>query len=119
MRVQRITPLQMVLSVLSSSGVISRIMIVRNTAMPVSDAPVSLPDGLWLGSDHTAMPPTPVALQLPSLLRHMVALGSSGSGKTVLCKVVVEEMLRHGVPAICIDPHGTHSCLTVGLRFGQ
>src|SRR5688572_1241403 len=45
-------------------------------------------------------------LKPDSLLRHMMALGSSGSGKTVLCKVIVEEMIRHGLPAICIDPQG-------------
>lgn len=45
-------------------------------------------------------------LKADTLLRHMMALGSSGSGKTVLCKVVIEEMIRHGLPAICIDPQG-------------
>jgi len=47
-------------------------------------------------------------IQLPTsaLLRHMVALGSSGSGKTILCKVIVEEAVRKGVPAIVVDPQG-------------
>ena len=45
-------------------------------------------------------------LPVTALLRHVMALGSSGSGKTVFCKVVVEEALRAGVPAICIDPQG-------------
>lgn len=47
-------------------------------------------------------------LELPiaALLRHVMALGSSGSGKTVLCKVLVEEVVRQGLPAICIDPQG-------------
>ena len=35
-----------------------------------------------------------------------MALGSSGSGKTVLCKIVVEEAVRCGIPVICIDPQG-------------
>lgn len=47
-----------------------------------------------------------MTLPRAALLRHMMALGSSGSGKTVLSKVVVEECLRQGVPAICIDPQG-------------
>lgn len=62
------------------------------------------PNALWLGrrrDDEAA-----VTLPSEALLRHMMALGSSGSGKTVLSKVVVEECLRHGVPAICIDPQG-------------
>ena len=48
------------------------------------------------------------ALTLPpqALLRHMMALGSSGSGKTVLSKVVVEEMVGAGIPALCLDPQG-------------
>ncbi|MCA8914296.1 MAG: ATP-binding protein [Planctomycetes bacterium] len=45
-------------------------------------------------------------LKPDTLLRHMMALGSSGSGKTVLCKVLTEEMVRNGLPAICIDPQG-------------
>ncbi|MBF0218901.1 MAG: DUF853 family protein [Gammaproteobacteria bacterium] len=48
----------------------------------------------------------PVELQATHLLRHMVAVGSSGSGKTVLCKVVVEECVRQGIPVICVDPQG-------------
>lgn len=61
-------------------------------------------EALWLGrsrDDESA-----VTLPRTALLRHMMALGSSGSGKTVLSKVVVEECLRSGVPAICIDPQG-------------
>lgn len=47
-----------------------------------------------------------IELKAGSMLRHMMALGSSGSGKTVLCKTVVEEMIRNCIPAICIDPQG-------------
>lgn len=49
---------------------------------------------------------TPVRLPARALLRHMMALGSSGSGKTVLSKVVVEEVVRAGIPALCLDPQG-------------
>ncbi|MHC4841126.1 MAG: helicase HerA-like domain-containing protein [Planctomycetota bacterium] len=48
----------------------------------------------------------PVNLDPKSLLRHMMALGSSGSGKTVLSKVLTEEFLLSGLPAIAIDPQG-------------
>ncbi|MEM9458167.1 MAG: helicase HerA-like domain-containing protein [Myxococcota bacterium] len=48
----------------------------------------------------------PVELPMRALLRHAMALGSSGSGKTVLCKVLVEEVVRHGLPVLCIDPQG-------------
>lgn len=47
-----------------------------------------------------------VVLPLEALKRHAVALGASGSGKTVFCKVVVEEVVRHGLPVICVDPQG-------------
>ena len=48
----------------------------------------------------------PVALQLKTLARHMVCLGSSGSGKTVACKVICEEFVRKGIPVIAVDPQG-------------
>jgi hypothetical protein len=39
-------------------------------------------------------------------LRHVVTLGASGSGKTVLGKVLIEEILLQGYSAILIDPQG-------------
>lgn len=61
------------------------------------------------------------AIELPSraLLRHMMALGSSGSGKTVLSKVVVEEMVRAGVPALCLDPQGDLCSLALAAQTGD
>ncbi len=59
---------------------------------------------LWLG--QRALGGEPLSLGAEALLRHAMALGSSGSGKTVFCKVVVEEAVRQGIPAICIDPQG-------------
>ncbi len=49
---------------------------------------------------------SPIELKLNSLLRHCMALGSSGSGKTVLCKALVEEVARAGGPARCRDTPG-------------
>lgn len=57
----------------------------------------------------------PASLRLETLLRHFMALGSSGSGKTVLCKVLVEEVVRHGLPAICLDPQGDLCSLALSL----
>jgi len=56
----------------------------------------------------------PVLLPVRALLRHVIALGSSGSGKTVFCKVVVEEAVRAGVPVIAIDPQGDLASLALG-----
>ena len=47
-----------------------------------------------------------VSLKKKTLQRHIVTLGASGSGKTVFCKVVIEEAVRHGIPVIIIDPQG-------------
>lgn len=47
-----------------------------------------------------------IKLNPDTLLRHMMALGSSGSGKTVLSKVLTEEFLMAGLPTIAIDPQG-------------
>lgn len=60
---------------------------------------------LHVGTEGSA-PGTEITLPLAMLLRHMMALGSSGSGKTVLCKIVVEEAVAAGVPVICVDPQG-------------
>ncbi|MFO7566518.1 MAG: helicase HerA-like domain-containing protein, partial [Enhygromyxa sp.] len=60
---------------------------------------------LELGSERNSAA-LPVRLPARALLRHMMALGSSGSGKTVLSKVVVEEVVRAGIPALCLDPQG-------------
>jgi hypothetical protein len=60
---------------------------------------------LELGRQRTPAAP-PVRLPARALLRHMMALGSSGSGKTVLAKVVVEEVVRAGIPALLLDPQG-------------
>jgi hypothetical protein len=62
--------------------------------------PVKLTLGNELGGE------APVELPASSLVRHVVALGASGSGKTVFCKALVEEAVLAGIPAICVDPQG-------------
>ena len=61
----------------------------------------------------------PIQMKTKTLLRHVMALGSSGSGKTVLCKVLVEEMSRLGLPAICIDPQGDLCSLALDLSNAE
>lgn len=46
------------------------------------------------------------ALPLDALRRHALVLGSSGSGKTIFCKAIVEECLRYGLPVVAIDLQG-------------
>jgi len=45
-------------------------------------------------------------LPLSALSRHFLALGGTGSGKTVLCKAVIEECIRYRLPCIAIDLQG-------------
>ncbi|MEM3160069.1 MAG: helicase HerA-like domain-containing protein [Nitrososphaera sp.] len=45
-------------------------------------------------------------VDLSSLTRHTIILGATGSGKTVLSKVVVEEAALQGIPTFAIDPKG-------------
>ena len=59
--------------------------------------------GMQIGTNKAG---EPVVLSPQSLLRHAVVLGASGSGKTVACKVIVEEAVRAGIPVIAIDPQG-------------
>ncbi len=40
------------------------------------------------------------------LTTHAVVTGMTGSGKTGLCVVLLEEAALHGIPAIIIDPKG-------------
>lgn len=54
-----------------------------------------------------------VQLPIDALRRHMLALGASGSGKTVLCKVMVEEVVRKGLPVIAVDPQGDLASLAL------
>jgi hypothetical protein len=67
---------------------------------------------LRLGARRDA-PDVPVGLPAGALLRHALALGSSGSGKTVFCKVMVEEAVRAGVPVIALDPQGDLASLAL------
>lgn len=54
-----------------------------------------------------------VELPLQAFHRHFIALGGSGSGKTVLCKCVMEESVRNNIPLLIIDPQGDISSLAL------
>ena len=47
-----------------------------------------------------------VIINTKTLQRHFACFGSSGSGKTVASKVLIEELARNGVPVIAFDPQG-------------
>jgi hypothetical protein len=52
-------------------------------------------------------------LNLNTLTRHAFVVGSTGSGKTVMCKILAEEALAKKIPVIAIDPKGDISGLAV------
>lgn len=54
-----------------------------------------------------------VELPVKVLQRHFICLGASGSGKTVLCKCVMEEAVRNGIPLIIVDPQGDIASLAL------
>lgn len=54
-----------------------------------------------------------INIPLKSLKRHFVALGSSGSGKTVLVKAIMEECIRAGIPLIIVDLQGDLASLAL------
>ena len=58
---------------------------------------------LHLGKDASDQA---IELKPSSLRTHGVVVGMTGSGKTGLCLVMLEELVRAGVPVIAIDPKG-------------
>jgi hypothetical protein len=66
-------------------------------------------DGLYLGREVDpagGKPGDAVSLDPADLLTHGLIVGMTGSGKTGLAVVVIEELLRRGVPVIAVDPKG-------------
>ncbi len=71
--------------------------------------------GLFLGK--TVDGSEPFELKSTRLRTHGVVVGMTGSGKTGLCLVLLEELVRSGVPIIAIDPKG--DLQNLGLVFPQ
>jgi len=57
---------------------------------------------LFLGRDGDS----DVYMSVSTMQRHFACFGSSGSGKSVACKVLIEELARKGIPVIAFDPQG-------------
>lgn len=47
-----------------------------------------------------------ITLNIAAVQRHIACFGASGSGKTVACKVLTEELALQGIPMIVFDPQG-------------
>ncbi|HEX9186926.1 MAG TPA: helicase HerA-like domain-containing protein, partial [Vicinamibacteria bacterium] len=66
-------------------------------------------DGLYLGRQvdpEAGGPGKRLDLDPADLLTHGLIVGMTGSGKTGLAIVLVEELLRNGVPVLAVDPKG-------------
>jgi len=56
---------------------------------------------------------SPVELPAKAFHRHLMVLGASGSGKTVLCKCVMEEAVRNNIALMIVDPQGDIASLAL------
>jgi len=56
---------------------------------------------------------TVLTIDPTGLTKHSVVFGATGSGKTVLCKAIIEEAAVQGVPVLAIDPKGDIGCLAI------
>ena len=59
----------------------------------------------------------PFTISDTTFLTHTAVMGASGSGKTVICKSIVEEAILAGIPVLAIDPKGDIGGL--GIGFGD
>lgn len=71
------------------------------------------PRGLFLGHRRDTNAPIDIAPQV--LARHGAMLGSTGSGKTVMAKALIEEAALAGIPSLIIDPQGDLARLALGI----
>src|SRR6266852_1849996 len=55
----------------------------------------------------------PFTVDPSSLTKHVIVFGATGSGKTVLCKSIMEEASSRGTPVLAIDPKGDIGCLAI------
>ncbi len=60
---------------------------------------------LFLGRSVTKAP-APLALDPDDLMTHGLIVGMTGSGKTALGVLLIEELLKQGIPVLAIDPKG-------------
>ncbi|MCO4746023.1 MAG: DUF853 family protein [Proteobacteria bacterium] len=76
---------------------------------------------LFLGREYDVEAGAPngedVTFKADRLTSHAVCLGMTGSGKTGMCVVMLEELALQGVPLIIIDPKGDMTNLA--LAFGD
>ncbi|MEC8680483.1 MAG: ATP-binding protein, partial [Candidatus Thermoplasmatota archaeon] len=75
------------------------------------------PKGMFLGTRRDTGEAIDIAPQV--LARHGAMLGSTGSGKTVMAKALIEEAALAGIPSLIIDPQGDLARLALGIDLGE
>ena len=86
----------------------------QDSPLPVAPAKNSYkPKGLFLGERRDNGKPVDIAPQV--LARHAAMLGSTGSGKTVMAKALIEEAAIAKIPSLIIDPQGDLARLALGI----
>ena len=74
----------------------------------ISAAPVNMPtDGTLLGINNFRSMQTKIFLSPVDRLRHLYAIGQTGTGKTTFLKDIILQDIRNGEGACFIDPHGS------------
>ena len=69
--------------------------------------------GMFLGHRRDNQRPIDIPPQV--LARHAAMLGSTGSGKTVMAKALIEEAAIAKIPSLIIDPQGDLARLALGI----
>ena len=75
------------------------------------------PKGMFLGNRRDTGEAIDIAPQI--LARHGAMLGSTGSGKTVMAKALIEEAALAGIPSLIIDPQGDLARLALGIDLDE
>ena len=90
-----------------------------STPAPSTPAPAKRykPRGMYLGTRRDNGSPIDIPPQV--LARHGAMLGSTGSGKTVMAKALIEEAALAGIPALIIDPQGDLARLALGIDLQE
>ena len=86
---------------------------ILNPSEPASPKKKFKPKGMFLGERRDSGDPIDIPAQV--LARHAAMLASTGSGKTVMAKALIEEAALAGIPALIIDPQGDLARLALGV----
>jgi hypothetical protein len=97
----------------SDSDLASLVGDILNPETPTKSKRKFKPKGMFLGHRRDNNEPIDIPSQV--LARHAAMLGSTGSGKTVMAKALIEEAALAGIPALIIDPQGDLARLALGI----